>query len=1002
MNSERLRQIAEIYHAAAEIAPARHASFFDKTCGADIELRREVETLLAFENDSHDFLDALPESIVAEMFAERAARDSDFINRQIGRYKIKRLLGRGGMGEVYLAEDVTLNRKVALKFLAAVNADKNWLRRFEREAFAASALNHPNILTIYEFVAENELNFLVTEYVEGETLRDKLMRDKLTLREILNIAEQTAFALSAACRAGIVHRDIKPENIMLREDGIVKVLDFGLAKLITSIVPAASDDVASSNESENFSRENTNSSGVMGTLAYMSPEQARGAADVDGRADIWSFGVVLYEMFFGEIPFAGEMKINPADVRLKNEPIKFDADTAEISPELLGVLKKTLRKNRAERYQNINDLLDDLCRLKIDLDVRSKLERARATPITGDSAINDTKPQPFIHSTGNSESETAPFTAESFSNGNYSFEKNGLPWRAPRFVAAALISLLIGFGFYGFYGYSNYSQTKSVGVSFEPLKQTRLTNLGRVADATISPDGRFLAYVAKIGLRNALYRKEINSGETETILPAAETAYRNITFSPDGVFVYFLQNDERKNITGDLYRIASGGGAAQKLIADVDSMNSFSPDGQRIAFRRNSARLNESAIFIADADGANERKVAAHQHPYGFIESPVWLSDGQTLVAAMHNGDASELYAFSLIAINVADGAEKPLGAQKWDWITDIKSSPAGNEILLNAPEKTGEPHQLWRVALPGGEASKITDDFNQYKGAGITADDSRLVSVKNVTSVNLFIAPIDDLTRARQITAVDGVTFSGVSWMPDGKIVYASNAGGKRDIWTMKPDGGDARQITKDKFSNFNPLVTADGKYIVYESDRSGKPNIWCISVDGGEPFQITDGAGEFQPTVTPDNQSIVYAARGLWKVPLNGGAAVQIERGDFRSPVASPDGKMLAVNYWDGGDSPVRLSIFPLTGESPLRSFNVRADLWQWTKNSRKLIFVDSSNGYSNLFEQPLDGGNPKQISSFKGERIFGFDISPDGRQIVFLRGAINSDVVMISNFH
>ncbi len=263
MNATRLKQIEEIYHAAVEIPLDERESFFKISCGADESLRREVESLLSFENTSDSLIDTPPESLVAEMFVERETGMS-LIDKEIGHYKIKELIGKGGMGEVYLAEDTNLNRKAALKFLSlSTFGDKNSLRRFKQEAFAASALNHPNILTIYEFDAEGEVCYLAAEYIEGETLRETLSRAKLTLKEILDIAEQTAFALSAAHKAKIVHRDIKPENVMLRDDGIVKILDFGVAKLTEQ------SNLPGNSEEHNRQSTLTKPGTMIGTAAYM-------------------------------------------------------------------------------------------------------------------------------------------------------------------------------------------------------------------------------------------------------------------------------------------------------------------------------------------------------------------------------------------------------------------------------------------------------------------------------------------------------------------------------------------------------------------------------------------------------------------------------------------------------------------------------------------------------------------------------------------------------------
>ena len=289
------------------------------------------------------------------------------VNSIISHYRIQRKLGAGGMGEVYLAEDTRLRRKIALKVLPEnIATDKERLRRFEQEAFAASGLNHPNILTIYEFGEQNGVHFLASEFVEGETLRERMNREPVSLRETLDVAVQVAAALNAAHSAGIVHRDIKPENIMLRDDGLVKVLDFGLAKLTEKKTETVE------SEDETRALVNTAPGIIMGTAAYMSPEQARGR-DTDLRSDIWSLGAVLYEMLAGRAPFSEETVSDTIAAILKSEAAPLSEDTP---PELNRIVRKALQKNRDERYQTIKDFLLDVKNLKKELEFAEELERS--------------------------------------------------------------------------------------------------------------------------------------------------------------------------------------------------------------------------------------------------------------------------------------------------------------------------------------------------------------------------------------------------------------------------------------------------------------------------------------------------------------------------------------------------------------------------------------------------------------------------------------------------
>ena len=360
MTPERWHQIDQLFHAALEFEPAQREEFLVTECDDDEPLRREVESLLASFADADGFIETPAGDVAAELLGTH--RSTYEPGHQIENYRIVRHLGSGGMGEVYLAEDIRLNRKVALKLLPphfTVNPDR--VRRFEREARAASALNHPNIVTIYEIGQSNTTHFIATEFVDGKTLRQLINEKPFTLTETLNVSMQVAEALSGAHAAGIVHRDVKPENIMIRPDGYVKILDFGLAKL--------TEQQATDADLETPTLLQTNPGLVMGTVQYMSPEQAR-AKNVGVGTDIWSLGIVMYELLAGHVPFSGETPSHVMVSLMENKlpPLK---DHANVPEELDRFVTKALRKNRKERYQTAAQLARDLRGLKQKLQLDS-------------------------------------------------------------------------------------------------------------------------------------------------------------------------------------------------------------------------------------------------------------------------------------------------------------------------------------------------------------------------------------------------------------------------------------------------------------------------------------------------------------------------------------------------------------------------------------------------------------------------------------------------------
>ncbi len=370
MKAERWKQVSDLFQSALDHAPGERTAFLSEACHGDEGLRREVDSLLTSHQRSENFIELPAFEIAPELVTNDRA--SALIGKVIGHYRIESLIGIGGMGEVYLARDERLGRKAALKLLPDnLTADETQLSRFKNEARSASALNHPNILTVYEIGAEGNRQFIATEFIEGVTLRASIARGRINPHTALDIAVQVASALAAAHEAGVVHRDIKPENIMLRPDGYVKVLDFGIAKLTEQRL--ASHDPTDETTAALQTRQGL----VLGTARYMSPEQARGQK-VDARSDIWSMGVVLYEMVGGNPPFRGETPSDCIASILTTEPPPLSGVLPDVPPKLESILQKALRKNSDERYQTINEMLADLRALKGELETDRSFPQAKA------------------------------------------------------------------------------------------------------------------------------------------------------------------------------------------------------------------------------------------------------------------------------------------------------------------------------------------------------------------------------------------------------------------------------------------------------------------------------------------------------------------------------------------------------------------------------------------------------------------------------------------------
>src|SRR5436190_18366466 len=373
MTPARFQTIEEIFLAALEQEPDQVSAFLDTACEGDAVLRREVEALLASDQRAGRFIETSSIGLATKVIQNQQA--DLLVGQTIGHYKISESIGTGGMGEVYLATDITAGRKAALKLLPLrFTGDAERLKRFQQEAHAVVGLNHPNILTVYEIGEDHSIHYIASELIEGETLRERLTRGRMQLSEAVDVAIQVASALAAAHHAGIVHRDIKPENIMLRPDGYVKVLDFGIAKLAEQELPTTMP------RDEALLLVETNLGSVLGTVRYMSPEQARGG-HVDKTTDIWSLGVVLYEMISGNAPFSGDTPKEVMSSILEKEPPPLKRPVAHASAELQQIVSRTLRKDRAQRYRSAHDLLGALKNLRHKLEIEAELKRSTAVPL---------------------------------------------------------------------------------------------------------------------------------------------------------------------------------------------------------------------------------------------------------------------------------------------------------------------------------------------------------------------------------------------------------------------------------------------------------------------------------------------------------------------------------------------------------------------------------------------------------------------------------------------
>lgn len=968
-----------------ELTPEKRSRFLDEACSNDSLVRAKVEAMLDADDRGWDLIEKPALEVAAPLLADEPPRLTS--GQTIGRYKIIKLIGRGGMGEVYLARDESLNRQVALKLLPSeYTQHAELIARSKQEAQAASALNHPNILTIYEIAQIDDQQFIATEFIVGDTLRERISRKPLSLNEALDITIQVASALAAAHQAGIVHRDIKPENIMIRPDGYVKLLDFGLAKLTETSVAGS--------EIRTVGTVDTTPGFVMGTFKYASPEQLRGLK-IDPRSDIFSFGVVLYETITNNAPFEGATGSDLIAAILGKEPRRVTEFRPNIPEQFQSIISKALSKDKDDRYQTITALLDDLRKLRELLATQSKSESSFGWKSPWQVPENTTE-----------ELLTFP-TRDRTRPRLLSAEFVVSEMRTHKVRSTVILGILfVTTTVAGYLSYRFLSPTVKVSSN---IRVSRVTTSGKAANAAISPDGKYVAYVTADSGQRALWIRQVATSANIQVIEPRSAGYWGLTFSPDGNYLYFWgsSNDDPNPA---LYQMPALGGVSKKLIADVENSNSgnnpisFSPDGTQLTFVREYPS-GESAVVIVNADGTGEQILAKRQDTE-FFGSAAWAPADERIACVVGGSDSNGPYS-EVIQIGVNDRAERRITAQRWRWISDIAWNSDGSKVFLTATEKGGELIQLWEVSYANGGSRRITTDLNSYSGISLTADSSTLVTTLNDKLMNLWIQETQEKTVARQITfgtaTKDG--WNGVGWTTDGRIVYSSNANGSQDIWIMNGDGSNQKQLTVNWGSDrFGLSVSPDDRYVVFVSDREGKSHIWRVGVKDSSLKQLTSGNGESNPLFWPDGQWVSYHDSNTWKVSAEGGEPLQIV-GQFSNLVSiSPDGKLAAYVVSNPQGKGTKIGIAPSEGGEPVAILNLPPTAVRrirWTPDGTALTYIVNRGRVSNLFNQPITGGKPQQLTNFDTHSIQSFAWSPDGKQLAIARWTANSDIVLMNNF-
>ncbi|HET6842988.1 MAG TPA: protein kinase [Candidatus Angelobacter sp.] len=951
MSQQLWKKAETLFHEALARTKEDRETFLAQACDGNQSLYDEVKSLLFYHREDDQLLGDLTVPSLDEMLepAPPAFKNGDLI----GLYQVIDILGSGGMGEVYLARHPRLGNKVALKVLPKFLAVSPELTaRLRREAQTASALNHPNILAIYDFLPHGDLQYIVSEFVEGKQLREFIGR--LSVADALHYARQIGQALAAAHAAGIVHRDIKPENVMVRSDGYIKVLDFGLAKITDSKLASGQSlyKRLASNGAQSIPGM------LMGTVNYMSPEQARGEA-VDARTDIWSWGVVLYEMLTGEHPFKAPTASDTLAAILSKTPDPPGGDK-----RLDGLVAKALAKQPEDRYQNISEVLDEL----------SHVSPESRIPARGRQASVATRETFFQYLLA--------------MGARFRWIYIGL------FLATFLLAAR------GIYR----SRRGSLDRTFQHFSITRrLTESGNVPHAAISADGSYVAYATnETGGRQAIWIQKMDSSGGRQIVPPEPGECIGITFSRDGKFVYYVM---KAHEVGKLYKIPSEGGKPQVVALNVDSAVSFSPDGGRFAFLRVSASDKHASIVLSNTEETEETLVTLRPPDYFRLIAPAWSPDGHSVVSVMWTGTPIK---YQLMSVGVEDKQQRRIQGGLWSWSSIWKLvwlGRSGRHIAVTANDIGESQHsQLEEITWPSGEISPMIRDLGNYIDMDATADSRKIAAIQVEHHSKLWVAPMSAPDDGHLLQLAD--SFDGLAWTKFEQLIVPSNMSGESELLAIDTNNGKQRVVIRDQNRKYYPVASPDGRYLVYASNRDDGMHLWRSNGDGEDAVRLTSTSPlDRDAAISPKSNWVVYTSIGdgietLWRTPIDGGDEIPITHLPARKASISPDGEQIACEYSENQGQGWKVTILRWDGQVvksfpkiPTPGLPVR-----WYRHGKSLLYVVTDNNVSNVWEQPVDGGAPRQITHFREELIFAFALSPDERSLACIRGSWISNVVLI----
>jgi serine/threonine protein kinase len=860
---------------------------------------------------------------------------------RLGPYEILATLGVGGMGQVYSAADTRLHRTVAIKVVSHERvADNERKRRFLQEARAASALNHPNIVTLHDMASDGGIDYLVMEYIPGKSLDQLINRKALPLVEAVGYARQIANALAAAHAAGIIHRDVKPANVIITPDSQVKVLDFGLAKL-RDCAPGVE------GETQTIESALTERGTVLGTVAYMSPEQA-GARPIDHRTDVFSLGVVLYEMITGQRPFRGKSAVETMNAIINDPAPLLDVQR----PEVNDILDKALAKDLKNRYQHAGDLALDLDRcLRKPVTVPPRLERFR-------------------------------------------FLTSGI-----------IVMLLLAVPGAWWLGHSGSSSTN--GNPLADAKFTRFTDFeGTERDAAISPDGKFVAFISDRDGPLDVWVSQVGTGRfenrTQGKVPDLDSLLRVVGFSGDGTEIW-LHDYYPKN---PLLRMPLMGGPVRIFLSKSPAKTApinvaWSPDGTRLVYHTSD---DGDPMFMTDLTGGNPSQIFVNQSSDIHNHYPAWSLDGHWIYFVRGTPTTGEMDLWRV----------SPDGKTA-EQLTHHKSAvsypaPAGERtVFYVAQDQDGSGPWMWALDTERKITRRVSFGLEKYVSVAATADGRRLVATVANPSAALYSVPIlDHVAQERDVKPFALPTVRALAPRFRGpSLFYLSSQGTGDGLWRYQD--GQVLEIWKGSDGALlEPVaVSSDGRRLAFVLRRDGKRQMHLTTAEGSD-LQAIDkdldirGAADW----SPDGKWIVAggvnpSGAGLFKIPVDGGAPVRLYEGSSSNPVWSPDGDLIVFTGANVSAVAPLLAVHPDGSKFDLPRIEVRreGERVRFLPNGKALVFMQGLQARQDFWLLNLATGKTRTLAQLSNPAaMLSFDITADGKQIVFDRLKENSDIVLI----